>query len=276
MTERVYLEAGELGDPVLVVSHLNLEYQVKLQRSNRSGIARLFAKTIGKNSTVSALKDVNLVVRKGEVIALLGVSGSGKSSLIRVLAGLEHPSSGAVWALSQPSLLNAGGTTMKLLSGARNVRLSLLARGFTPSEVNEAYPEVVRLGELKDFIHRPLETYSSGMRSRLKFATALAEVPEILLIDEGLGGGDASFAAKRGALLEQTRSQAGAVILVAHGPVSAARVCTRAVWLDKGVIRADGPAATVIPLYEKFLGENASQISGDTDRSEDDEEEPIE
>ena len=276
MAERSYLEADELGDPVLVVSHLDLDYQVKVQRNTGGGLGRIFAKAIGKTAIVHALTDINLVVRRGEVVALLGTSGSGKSSLIRVLAGLEHPTNGAVWALSLPELLNPTGTQMKLLSGARNVRLSLLARGLSPQETSEAYSQVVKVGELKEFIHRPLDTYSSGMRSRLRFAVAMAKAPEILLIDEGLGGGDATFAQKRGALLDETRAQAGAVIMVGQSPGSAAKVCTRAVWLDHGKVRADGPASVVIPMYEKFLGKNAGVATGTADELEDEDEETIE
>ena len=251
--ERTYLEAGPLGDPILIVSHVSVEYRVKAQRSSDNPFIRLFSQVIGKTRVVHAVTDVSFVVRRGETVGLIGANGAGKSSLIRVLSGVERPAHGAVWAASEPSMLSLAGTLMKLLSGARNIRLGLLARGFSPEEVKAEYPKVIATSELQDFIHHPLETYSSGMSARLKFAIAISKVPEILLIDEALGAGDARFLKKSNHKLEEIKEKAGAVLMVNHAASTIVAQCTRVIWMDKGRIVADGPTSEVLPKYEAFL-----------------------
>lgn len=243
----------ELGDPVLIASHVVIDYQVRVQRHSRNPLSRIWAQIAGRTQVVHAVKDVSFVIRRGETVGLIGANGAGKSSLIRAIAGIESPTSGAIWAASTPSMLSIGGTLMKYLSGARNIRLGLLARGFTPAEVAEEYPKAVAMSELKEFIHHPLQTYSSGMAARLKFAIAISRVPEILLVDEALGTGDAKFVRKSGKLLAQIKAQAGAVIMVNHTAATIANTCTRVIWLDRGKLMADGPTSEVLPQYEAFL-----------------------
>lgn len=251
--ERRFIDAGELGDPILIVSEVCVEYKVKAQRNSGGKLARVFAQAVGKSETVQAVKNVSFVLHRGETIGLIGTNGAGKSSLIRVIAGLEKPKSGNVWAASQPSMLSVGGAFMKFLSGARNIKIGLLARGFTPAEVAEEYPKVVSTAELREFIHRPMDTYSSGMAARLKFAIAISKVPDILLIDEALSTGDARFLKKSNDLLAEIRSRAGAVIMVNHAASMIQANCSRVVWLDRGEVVADGPTREILPKYEEFL-----------------------
>ena len=248
--QREYLEAGELGDPVLIVSHVSIDYKVKAQRGSSNPLKRLFSQIVGKTRIVNAVQDVSFVIRRGETVGLIGSNGAGKSSLIRVIAGVERPTSGGIWAASVPSMLSISGTLMKFLSGARNIRLGLLARGFTPEEVKAEYPKVLEVSELKEFIHNPLETYSSGMSARLKFAIAVSRVPEILLIDEALGTGDARFLRKSNKMLTEIKDKAGAIIMVNHAANIIAAQCTRVIWLERGRVIADGPTSVVLPQYE--------------------------
>lgn len=248
--ERTYLEPGPLGDPLLIASHVCVDYKVKAQRGSSNVFKRLLSQIVGRTRVVNAVKDVSFVIYRGETVGLIGSNGAGKSSLIRVIAGIEQPTSGAVWAASTPSMLGISGTLMKYLSGARNIRLGLLARGFSPQEVRTEYQKVLETSELREFIHNPLETYSSGMSARLKFAIAISRVPEILLIDEALGTGDARFLRKSARMLEEIKQKAGAIIMVNHSAAAIASQCTRVIWLERGELVADGPTSVVLPLYE--------------------------
>lgn len=242
-----------MAEPILIADHVDVKYTVRAQRHNGTRLQKVLSKVMGARSEVHAVKDVSFVVYRGESVGLVGTNGSGKSSLIRVLAGLQRPSSGAVWGTSTPAMLSVGGVMMQNLSGARNIRLGLLALGLTPAEVSRLYPEVIEQSGLKASIHFPVATYSSGMRARLKFAIATAVVPDILLVDEALSTGDARFRAQSKERLQHVLSQAGAVLHVNHNAKSIAESCQRVIWLEKGVLKADGPTAEVLPMYEAYL-----------------------
>lgn len=241
-----------MAEPILIADHITVDYKVLAQRGE-PGVQRLVAQIMGRKQTIHAVKDVSFVIHHGEAVGLLGSNGSGKSSLIRVLSGLQRPTAGAVYAQSTPGMLAVSGVLMPNLSGARNIRLGLLAIGLSPDEVAEAYPKVIETSGLKDSIHIPVRTYSSGMKARLKFSVATARTPDILLVDEALGTGDARFKAAAQARLQEIRESAGAVLVVNHNSQTIANTTQRCIWLERGVIRMDGPTADVVPAYEEFL-----------------------
>lgn len=240
---------AENREPILIASHICVDYKVLIQRNKKNALVRILSQVMGQRRVVHAVKDASFVIYRGETVGLVGTNGSGKSSLIRVLAGLQRPTSGAVWGTSTPAMLSIGGTLIRTLSGARNIKLGLYGLGFSPAEVAKRYPEAVAASGLKEFIHHPFETYSSGMRARLKFAIATAKVPDILLVDEALSTGDARFARKSGKRLAEIRESAGAVIMVNHTHSVIEQSCSRVIWLEKGIIRADGPTSEVLPIY---------------------------
>ncbi len=242
-----------MAEPVLIADHVSIDYKVLAQRHGAPGVKRIVAQVMGRKQTIHAVKDVSFVVMRGESVGLVGSNGSGKSSLIRVLSGLQRPTSGAVYATSTPGMLAVSGVLMAALSGARNIRLGLLALGLSPDEVTQLYPQVVETTGLKDAIHLPVKTYSSGMKARLKFGVATARTPEILLVDEALGTGDSRFRANAQARLEEIKQSAGAVIVVNHNAATIASTTHRCIWLERGVIRMDGATAEVLPLYEEYL-----------------------
>ena len=242
-----------MAEPILIASHVDVRYTVRAQRRNASAAQQIMSRLIGAKSEVHAVKDVSFVINRGESVGLVGTNGSGKSSLIRVLAGLQRPTSGAVWGSSVPAMLSVGGVMMNKLSGSRNIRLGLLALGLSPTEVARLYPQVIEQSGLKDSIHFPVETYSSGMRARLKFAIATASVPEILLIDEALSTGDARFREQSRERLQEVLASAGAVIYVNHNAKMIAANCERVLWLERGSLRADGPVDDVLPKYQEYV-----------------------
>jgi teichoic acid transport system ATP-binding protein len=239
--------------PRLIASHVTVDYQVRAQRNTDSRFGKVISQIMGHTSTIHALKDVSFSLYKGENVGIVGSNGSGKSTLIRCLSGLQRPTSGAVWATSTPAMLSISGTLLNDLSGARNIRLGLLALGFTPEEVASKYPEAVEISGLREQIHFPLRTYSSGMRARLKFAIAISRVPDILLIDEALGTGDARFAAASKQLLVNIQESAGAVMMVNHSQAAISAACNRVIWIEKGILKGDGPTDEILAQYAEHL-----------------------
>lgn len=242
-----------MAEPILIANHIEVDYRVLAQRHGQPGVKRMLAQIMGRRQTIHAVKDVSFVVHRGESVGLVGTNGSGKSSLIRVLAGLQRPTAGEVWATSTPAMLAISGVLMPQLSGARNLRLGLLALGCSPAEVQELYPKAVAMAGLQESIHLPVKTYSSGMRARLKFAVATARTPEILLIDEALGTGDARFREQAEHRVQEIKEQAGAILVVNHHAAAIAASTKRCIWMDRGVLRADGATSDVLPLYEEHL-----------------------
>lgn len=232
--------------PTVVVDSVSVNYVVRSESGHRR--RRLFAGS-GSTEVIHALQKVSLVVNAGEVVGIVGQNGSGKSTLLRIIAGLETPASGQVYAVGSPILLGVNAALIPELSGRDNVTLGLLAMGMSRAEIAEATPDVLSLAGIGRAINRPMKTYSSGMGARLRFAIAAAAHPEILLIDEALGTGDAASKGRSAERIEQLREHAGTVFLVSHAAQTIEESCSRAVWLHDGAIIDDGPAPDVARTY---------------------------
>jgi len=204
---------------------------------------------------VHAVKGVTFTAYRGEAIGLIGSNGSGKSTLLRAIAGLLPVTRGAVYAQGQPALLGVNAALLNDLTGERNVALGLLAMGFSPEVVKKRTPEVLEfsgINERGDFGSLPMRTYSSGMSARLRFAISSAKDHDVLLIDEALATGDRKFRRRSEQRVRELRESAGTVFLVSHQLSTIQETCERTIWLESGVIRADGPTADVIAQYEEF------------------------
>ncbi len=212
---------------------------------------------------IHAVRGVSLDVHAGEVVGVIGPNGAGKSTLLSAVSGLLPVTRGAVYARSQPSFLGVGAALNKKLSGRQNVFIGGLALGLSSREIRERFDDIVRYAGLRRFIDMPLKTYSSGMRARLQFAIATAVIPEILLIDEALAVGDRKFKRRSARKIDQIRADAGTVLLVSHSLDEIARSCTRALWLESGVVRMDGPPGEVIAAYTA-----AEDATEDSDEAE--------
>ncbi|GAA1722722.1 ABC transporter ATP-binding protein [Brachybacterium phenoliresistens] len=238
--------------PVTVVAHA-LRMRYKVTRTDHKPRKGLLGKVARKQKvSVSALRGVSLTVRSGEFVGIIGRNGSGKSTLLRALAGVEPPSSGTVLTSSKPSLLGVNAALIPDLTGAQNVKLGALAMGLSPSQADEIFDEVVELSALGDAIDLPMRTYSAGMGARLKFAISLAATPEILMIDEALSTGDATFAERSQRAMDSMLEKAGTVFLVNHAAQTIENMCSRAVWMERGQVVLDGDAVEVARKYRWF------------------------
>lgn len=239
--------------PVTVVAH-ELRMRYKVRRTDRAPRKGLAARMLPRKQLVSvpAVRGVDLTVRQGEFVGIIGRNGSGKSTLLRMLAGVEPPTSGVVLTSARPQLLGVSAALMGDLTGAENIRLGFLALGMTPEEADENFEAAVDLSALGSAADLPMRTYSTGMGARLKFAISVMAEPKILMIDEALSTGDAAFAERSKAKMDEMLGNAGSVFMVNHGAKTIENMCSRAIWMEKGRIVMDGDTFDVTSKYRSF------------------------
>lgn len=261
----------ELGGPCLVVDDLHVVYRViggrakkeaeqgaevreiKLKVPFHKRLLRAGRRHVGAVSEVHAVRGVSFTVRHGESVGIVGVNGSGKSTMLRAIAGLMPPKSGSVHVSGEPSLLGVNAALMPSLTGERNIMIGGLALGLTPKQVDEKFDEVVEFSGIGDFVYLPMKTYSSGMGARLRFAISSAASPDILMIDEALATGDAAFKERSKSRIEDVRANAGTVFLVSHSISTIEAMCTRVLWMHQGQLVMDGPVHEVADAYKNFV-----------------------
>jgi ABC-2 type transport system ATP-binding protein len=198
-----------------------------------------------------ALRDIDLTIRRGETVGIVGRNGAGKSTLLKVISRVLKPTSGQARILGSLSpILELGTGFDHELTGYENVFLNALLLGRSRREVEEKIEDIVEFSGLGDFVRSPIRNYSSGMLARLGFSVATAWVPDILILDEVLAVGDASFTAKCEQRIRRFHDAGTTVLMVSHNAAAIRQNCTRCIWLDAGRQRADGAAAEVLALYE--------------------------
>ena len=241
--------SGSESYRAISVRDAHVEYEV-FGGDRRAGLRARFAeRNATGRSVVHAVRGVDLDVDEGEAVGIVGFNGSGKSTLLSAIAGVLPLTRGEILVSDGPKLMGVGGTLLPGTSGYRNIRLGCLALGMSSDEADARIDELVEFTELGDAIHRPLSTYSSGMRARVHFVVATAIQPRILLIDEALGVGDKRFRAKSRARIEDMLASAGTLLMVNHSLNELTTFCERGVWLDEGQVRIDGPIDEVVAAY---------------------------
>ena len=201
-----------------------------------------------------ALHDVSFDLHHGETLAVVGRNGAGKSTLLRLLAGIIAPDKGEVIRrVERVSLLALQAGFIQYLTGRQNAILSGIMLGLTRRQMEERMDEIIRFSELEEFIDEPLRTYSSGMRARLGFTVAVQADPDVLLVDEVLGTGDASFKEKSTAAMREKIASDKTVVIVTHQPNTIMDLCTRMAWVNQGVTVEVGDPQTVLAHYQESL-----------------------
>ncbi len=210
----------------------------------------MFRRSVNPRMRVHALRDINLTLDEGDRVGIIGHNGAGKSTLLRLLAGIYPPTKGKRLVDGQISSLFDIALGFELeATGWENINYRSYLQGETPRTIKDKIRPIAEFSELGDFLDMPVRHYSSGMSVRLAFSIATAIEPEILLVDEVLSAGDMAFQEKARGRMQEMMKKAKIIVLVSHDLSSIGRLCDRALWLDHGTIRADGPAADVINAY---------------------------
>jgi len=202
-----------------------------------------------------SLEGLTLDIRRGESVAFIGRNGSGKSTALRLIAGIYAPSAGEVRVIGRiASVIELGAGFNPELTGRENVELYGAVMGMKRQEIARHFDAIIAFAELGEFVDEPVKFYSSGMQARLAFAVTVAVEPDVLLLDEVLAVGDASFRERCLARLERFRARGGTLVVVSHDLEQVRRLCERAVWLEQGRVRREGPAGEVTRAYEAASG----------------------
>lgn len=201
-----------------------------------------------------ALKDVSFQVERGESVALIGRNGSGKSTMLKVIAGVMYPSQGSVRVNGEIAPMIELGAGFDLeLTARENIFLNGAVLGHDRAYMQEHFDSIIDFAELKDFVDVPVKNYSSGMLARLGFAVATEVKADLLVVDEVLAVGDFIFQQKCQKRLADMLAGDTTLLFVSHNSQQVQELCRRAIWLDHGVVRGDGPSAEVCAAYESAM-----------------------
>lgn len=215
------------------------------------GTAGRIARDANDRITVDALRNVSFSLDRGDRLALIGSNGAGKTTLLRVMAGIYEPVTGMVQVNGRISpMFDISLGIDSDLSGYDNIRLRGLLLGLSSKQIENLLPQIVDFTELGDYLDMPVRTYSSGMMLRLTFAVATCYEPEVLLMDEWILAGDAHFMTKARERIDSFIKKASVLVLASHNLEVCRHWCNKAVWMDRGSIKAFGPVEDVIAAYQ--------------------------
>ena len=239
------------ADIAVTVKDLNIYYKdIKKFSIAKSGIKNLL-----NAKEFHAVKDVSFEIPKGQILGICGKNGSGKSTLLRAIAGIFSADTGTIDLHGNSiSLLSIGVGFQRRLSGYENIFLSGLLLGYSEEQINEKLDEIIEFSELGDFIYKPVNSYSSGMYSKLAFAiTAILET-DVMLIDEVLSVGDVRFQQKSyNKMKELISDENRTVIIVSHSSRTLKSLCDRVIWINDGVLKGDGDPEEIVDKYEEYM-----------------------
>ncbi|QMS90671.1 ABC transporter ATP-binding protein [Nostoc edaphicum CCNP1411] len=253
---------SEDDDVIISVNNVSKKFCRNLKQSYLYGLKDIGAELVGKPRYSSklrkgefwALDNVSIEVKRGESIGLIGVNGSGKTTLLKIISGLIKPDNGYVKVKGRLAALIALGAGFNpVLSGRENVYINMSIFGLTRKEIDLRFQEVLDFAEIWDAIDAPVRTYSSGMKARLGFASAIYTNPDILLIDEVLAVGDFKFRTKCYRKLSELRKSGVSFVLVSHSAGAITSNCDSAAYLAKGKLVMNGNANLVVQKYEEDL-----------------------
>jgi ABC-type polysaccharide/polyol phosphate transport system ATPase subunit len=230
------------------------------------------------DETFEALKGVTFDVEQGKTFGIVGRNGSGKSTMLKLIAGIGRPTAGTVQVRGRVSaLIELGAGFHPEISGRENVYINGMMLGLTKREIAARFDDIVAFAELEDFIDAPVKTYSSGMYMRLGFAVAIHVDPDVLLVDEVLAVGDESFTHKCLDKFAEFRRRGRTVLLVTHSLDLVTRFCDEALWLDGGAIKAQGDPKRVVDAYLTAVAgtENQQLAAGDASAAREVTETPV-
>lgn len=241
--------------PIISIDHVSMRFN--LAKEKHESLKEYFiALTHGgiRFDEFFALKDVSFDIMPGDFYGLIGLNGSGKSTLLKIISGVYKPSSGKVTVRGTIApLIELGAGFDMDLTARENIYLNGAVLGFDRDYMNEHFESIIEFSELRDFIDVPVKNFSSGMIARLGFSIATEVKADLLVVDEVLAVGDFMFQQKCMKRLEGMLADGSTLLFVSHASDTVRSLCNRAVWLDHGVKRADGPSDEVCTAYEQAM-----------------------
>lgn len=247
----------QIPEEDLCIDVKDVSVMFNLSKNREDGVKEYFINMLkGKIGYTEfwALRNINLQIKKGDSLALIGRNGSGKSTLLKTISGIIRPARGSVKVNgSIAPLIEISGGFDRSLSARENIYLVGTMHGHTKKYIKSRFDEIVEFAELEKFVDVPVKNYSSGMLARLGFSLATCVNADIIIADEVLSVGDARFKKKCEERISQMLSGGTTFLFVSHSATQVKKLCKRAVWLEKGKVMEDGPSAQVCQSYTKFI-----------------------
>jgi len=248
-----------MRSPARAIEFDDVIQRFRIIRERSDTLREVFAKLTRRQTSYHdflALKHVSFAVDPGEMVGIIGRNGSGKSTILKIIAGVYAPTSGHVKVNgSIAPLIELGAGFHHELTGRENILLNGLLLGLSKKEVLEREPRMIEFAELGEFIDAPVKQYSSGMYMRLAFSVAIEVDPDILLIDEILAVGDTKFQQKCMERIRQFRAAGKTMVFVSHDLNTIRELCDRVLLIHQGELLEDGPASSAIARYEEVIGQ---------------------
>lgn len=242
-----------MNDNIIEVNNVTMRFNLAEQRTDtlKEYILKLITGKLHFNEFY-ALKNVSFQVKRGEAVALIGKNGSGKSTMLKILAGVMYPTEGSVEVNgSMAPLIELGAGFDLELTARENIYLNGAILGHDRAFMDQHFEEIVEFSELREFLDVPLKNYSSGMTARLGFAIATVIQADILVVDEVLAVGDARFQEKCLRKIRELLSNGSTLLFVSHSEEQVKAICRKAAWLDNGNLMAFGDTDEVYTLYKR-------------------------
>ena len=258
---------------VIEVNHVSKDFKIYFDKGYTLKERLLFWHR-NRNEVRHVLKDINIQIKKGECVGLIGQNGAGKSTTLKLLSKIIYPNSGEIITRGRVAcLIELGAGFHPDMSGRENIYTNASIFGLTKKEIDKRMNNIIAFSELEEFIDNPVRTYSSGMYMRLAFSVAINVDADILLIDEILAVGDAAFQAKCFNKMREIKASGVTIVLVSHSLGQIEQICDRSIWFKDGIIEREGKPFDVHPYYLNFMGSKDTGIHTEKEESEQKDEE---
>lgn len=239
--------------PIVEVQQVSMKFNLASEKFD--SFKEYFIKTLKKQISYNefwALNDISFSLNKGESLGLIGLNGSGKSTMLKIIAGVLKPTKGKVIVRGNVApLIELGAGFDYDLTAGENIYLNGAILGYSKEQMNQYYEDIVEFSELRDFMNIPVKNFSSGMISRLAFAIATIGQPDILIVDEVLSVGDFRFQTKCEARIRKMKEAGTTILFVSHSIDQVQSLCSKVVWLEKGKLKMKGDAMEVGEIYRQ-------------------------
>ena len=239
-------------DSVIEIKHVTKEYKIFDRKKDR--LLEAVLPKYEKHRVFKAVDDLNLTIKKGEILGILGKNGAGKSTLLKMVTGVVSPTRGEINVNGKiSSLLELGAAFNSELTGYENIYQHGQIMGLTQEQIKEKEQDIIDFADIGDHLYQPVKTYSSGMFARLAFACAINVEPEVLIVDEVLSVGDMAFQEKSITRMKEIREKGTTILFVSHSLQAIKNFCNRAIWMQNGKIIMDGQTTEVTEKYKESM-----------------------